>query len=79
MSEKSGVLDFEFKRVTVIRLRHGGTDRIHFELIGPTPFPELDAESPGQYPPRFELVTRRGYAEQWLVSVGIEPTEVIDA
>jgi hypothetical protein len=33
----------------------------------------LDAKEPGAYPPHLKIETRRGYGEEWLKLVGIDP------
>jgi hypothetical protein len=73
-------LDFNCTRITVFRRRSGGTDLITFDVVGSTPFPELDADQPGAYQPCLSIETRRGYAEQWLRLNGFSPdmVEVIE-
>ncbi len=62
------------KKVTILR-RGGYTDQVTFEVEGPTPFPELDKEEPGLYPPDCSIGVRRGYAEEWLRGMGFDPSQ----
>jgi hypothetical protein len=61
-------LGFEVKKVLILR-RDTSTDRVLFNLSGPTTMPELEKESPGKNPPVLELHTRYGFAESWLYGV----------
>ena len=54
--------------VTIVR-RAGYTDQVSFQLEGPTPFPEVGD------PPCCSVVVRRGYAEKWLLGMGIDPSK----
>lgn len=57
-------------KVTVVRLV-GGADYIMFEIPSlSSPYPELDKQEPGIYPASFKIEVRRGYAPEWLLSVG---------
>ena len=61
-------------KTTIVR-RSGYTDQVLFQLEGPTPFPEMDAQEPGKYPPHCSMEVRRGYAEEWLRGMGVDPSE----
>jgi hypothetical protein len=62
-------------KVTIVR-RAGYTDQVYFRLEGPSPFPEMEAEKPGNYPPNCSVEVRRGYAEEWLRGMGFDPSKV---
>ncbi len=64
-------LKLQVNRVTVVQ--HSlGPDMIHIVCDGPTPFPELDKDQPGAYSPGFKIETRRGYAREWLQTMGFD-------
>ena len=61
-------------KVILVRRAHD-TDQVYFRLEGPSPFPEMEAEKPGRYPPNCSVQVRQGYAEEWLQGMGIDPSE----
>ncbi len=62
-------------KATVVR--GNGPDQISFTVEGPTPFPEMQASHPNEnYEPTFLVLTRRGYAEEWLQGMGVDMSEV---
>jgi hypothetical protein len=62
---------FTFDKVTLVREK-GGTDRLTFQCSNAeTPFPELEAQFPGEYPLFIRIETRKGYAEEWCAKMGI--------
>jgi len=61
---------FKITKVLVLR-RKSGTDKIYFTLEAPSPFPEMEAQEPGNYPAHLIIDVRRGYAEEWLEKMEI--------
>ncbi len=62
-------------KVTVLSVV-GAAEQVLFEVEGPTPFPELDAQDPGKYTPVVKMECRRGYALQWLEQMGVDLSTV---
>jgi len=58
----------KIKRVTIV-VRPGVNDQVSFELEGPSPFPELEAQNPGEYAPSASLEVRRGYGLEWVKKI----------
>jgi len=62
---------------SVVVITGSGTDLVEIKFEGSTPFPELQAESPNDdYGPAFRVETRKGYALEWLKSIGV-PSEMV--
>ena len=62
---------FTFDNVTLVR-ENGGTDRLSFQCSNAeSPFPELEAQFPGEYPFIIRIECRKGYAEEWCRKMGI--------
>lgn len=58
--------------ISVTVLTRSGTDLVSIKFEGPSPFPEVQDESPDQdYGPSFKVETRKGYALEWLKSIGV--------
>lgn len=49
----------------------GATDKIKIDFDGPSPFPELQLQSPGKYDPSLSIETKKDYGLQWVKSIGI--------
>ena len=64
--------------ISVTVLTGSGTDLISIKFEGSSPYPEIQAESPDQdYGPSFKVETRKGYALEWLKSIGV-PMDLIN-
>jgi hypothetical protein len=60
-------------RILIVRTPSSGVDHISLQIEGPSPWPQLEAATPGQYPPYLKVETPRGYAETWLNLMGYDP------
>jgi hypothetical protein len=68
-------LTLKVARAVIVRTH--GPDQIAFTVEGATPFPEMQRDRPNEdYSPTFTVVTRRGYAEEWLQKMGVDPSKV---
>lgn len=73
----NGVLTVGIKNITVLH-NESGQDYIYITFDGPTPYPEMEAENPGEYPPVLTLNCRKGYAEELLEKMWLSATEVVN-
>jgi hypothetical protein len=64
--------------ISVTVLTGSGTDLVSIKFEGPSPFPEIQASSPEQdYGPSLKVETRKGYALEWLKSIGV-PMDLVN-
>ena len=58
--------------ISVTVINRNGPDLIDIKFEGRTPFPEIQAQAPEEdYGPSFKVEVRKGYALEWLDSMGV--------
>jgi hypothetical protein len=69
MFDKENIVSIQIIRIT-------GPDKIYFNFVGPTPFPNVSKLNKAAVLPTLYQDCQKGYAEEWLSRIGFSGESV---